>query len=46
MIPFLGAFNAFALIFAYLPLSMKSFIVLTLLFFVVFGALKVYLNGS
>lgn len=45
MLPFLGAFNAFALIFTLLPLAMKSFVVLYLIFFVVFGAVKEYLNG-
>lgn len=45
MIPFLNASNFFTILISLLPLSMRTFIVLYLIFFVVFGVVKEFFSG-
>lgn len=44
MIPFMPAFNAFLIIYTNLPLAMKNFFVLALMFTVLFGAIRTFLD--
>lgn len=45
MLPFQNAILAFLLIFSMLPFAMRSFVVVSLVFLIGFGALKVYLES-
>lgn len=45
MLPFQNAFSAFLLIFSMLPFAVRAFIVVSLVFFIAFGALKVFLES-
>lgn len=44
MIPFLAASNFFAMLFSLLPLAMRTFVLLSLVFSLFFGALKEFLS--
>lgn len=46
MIPFQNALNAFLIIFNLLPLPVKTFIVVVFIFFIVLGAVRLFLGSS